>query len=538
MLCSVVGVLAHLKRHRLFSAAAAIALITAPAAVGAGGDRIVGGSPAGPGEYPAQGLLVLDTNADGTAEGLCGGTLVGTRYFLTAAHCVTDDFGLPHSSSDLFVMLGDHDLRPPNTFSNVQIFERAVGYNPMTHQNDLAMLRLAGPALQEPMRVIRLDEAAKWAPGTQARIVGWGSTTEGGPPSDVLLEANVPIRADGDCGLYGSAFDPATMLCAAPPGGGTDTCEGDSGGPLMVDDGAGGLVLAGVTSWGNGCAQADYPGIYVRLGAPALNQWVMDRHPRASLSVPGQVHSRQPVTLTATSFFPPTSSATAFYRWDLDGDGNYAEGQGPGITWIFDSGGAISIGVRVSRGIDQVTARQTIRVNGTPTILAADRQYAVREGSQIRLRGSGADPEGQPVTFGWDFDGDETYETPGAAPLFSAARLDGPLDHVVGFRACDTVGGCATDTALVAILNVPPRVDGGRNRTVKRGRRLSFRIRIRDPGIRERFRVRWTCGNGVRGSGRTVRCRYRRIGLFAIRIAVTDGDEGRGTDVVRVRVRR
>ena len=47
------------------------------------------------------------------------------------------------------------------------------------------------------------------------------------------------------------------MICAAVPGGGKDACQGDSGGPLVVDG-----KLAGIVSWGVGCAEPQYPGVY------------------------------------------------------------------------------------------------------------------------------------------------------------------------------------------------------------------------------------------------------------------------------------
>jgi trypsin len=47
------------------------------------------------------------------------------------------------------------------------------------------------------------------------------------------------------------------MICAGVPGGGKDACQGDSGGPLVVDG-----QLVGIVSWGVGCAEADFPGVY------------------------------------------------------------------------------------------------------------------------------------------------------------------------------------------------------------------------------------------------------------------------------------
>jgi hypothetical protein len=243
-----------------------------------------------------------------------------------------ENTGLAYPVSQFSVRLGstDRDAGQQFTFSAL---DRNAAYDPDALTNDTALFTLTdpAPAADEPMRLVTTGETPLWSAGRQATLIGWGVTdTDSGQDSEALLEATAPMRSDTDCGTaYGTEFDAGTMVCAGD--GHTDTCQGDSGGPMMVSDGAF-LILAGITSWGEGCADPSFPGVYTRLGAPVLNKWVRDRVPMARATVsdttpePGQA-----VTFTGTtqnaSLNPVTFTDLA---WDFDSDGTIdAHGANP-----------------------------------------------------------------------------------------------------------------------------------------------------------------------------------------------------------------
>jgi secreted trypsin-like serine protease len=329
--------------------------------------RIIHGHPAAAGEYPAQGVLSQ------TGLGfICGGTLVSNRYFLTAAHCVTDEnTGLALPESQFSVRLGnnDRDAGQQFTFSDL---DRNSAFDPNTLDNDTALFTLStpAPAADEPLRLVTTGEDPLWSPGRQATIIGWG-VTETGSDSQALLETTAPMRNDGDCfnayltdDRVHSEFNPATMVCAGE--GSTDTCQGDSGGPMMVSDGSF-LILAGITSWGIGCAEAAHPGVYTRLGAPAINKWVRDRVPMARATVsdtspqPGQAvtftGSTQNAALHPVSFTDLT--------WNF-GDGTAtAHGASPSHTYAA-AGSYVARLTASTTGDDVAVAKVRVNVATPP----------------------------------------------------------------------------------------------------------------------------------------------------------------------------
>jgi secreted trypsin-like serine protease len=305
--------------------------------------RIVGGTTAEAGEYPWQ-VAVLKTQGQ-SLYFICGGTLMADRRVVTAAHCTS---GAP---SSLKVLVGTQRLSSGGSILNVSSYADHPSYSSSTNRFDAAVLELATSGIAaggETLSLIGQEGSANdalWAPGKLLAISGWGSTSEGGSVSDQLREAEVPRVADSTCGQsdhYGSAFDPATMVCAGFDAGGVDTCQGDSGGPLAAStqdplpasaNDPSQWRLTGITSWGDGCARPKKPGVYTRVAAPAIRNWILGTTSLFTLNVslsgtgsgkvtsnPGGINclpdcsfgytSGTNVTLTATA-----DSGSAFTGW-------------------------------------------------------------------------------------------------------------------------------------------------------------------------------------------------------------------------------
>ncbi|MBX7549234.1 serine protease [Streptomyces sp. NPDC004232] len=233
------------------AAAAATTLLASPTA-SAAPQPIVGGTTTTTAAYP---FVMQITDASGNQ--FCGGTLVAANKVVTAAHCMAGE-----SASSVRVVGGRTFLNGTDgTVSNVSKIWTNPNYTDATQGNDVSVLTLSTSMPYTAAKYVSASDTGVYGAGASARILGWGTTSENGSSSNQLRTATVPLVADSSCkSSYGSDFVQSDMVCAGYASGGTDTCQGDSGGPLLI-----GGVLAGITSWGEGCAEAGYPGVYTRL---------------------------------------------------------------------------------------------------------------------------------------------------------------------------------------------------------------------------------------------------------------------------------
>ncbi|MFD5630811.1 S1 family peptidase [Streptomyces sp. NPDC127072] len=233
------------------AAAATTALLGAPGAVAAP-QPIVGGTTTTTTAYP----FVMQIT-DASQNQFCGGTLVSATKVVTAAHCMVGE-----TTSSVRVVGGRTYLNGTNgTVSRVSKIWINPGYTDATNGDDVAVLTLSTAMSYTPASYVTSSQTGVYATGATARVLGWGTTSANGSSSNQLRTATVPIVSNTSCASsYGSDFIAGDMVCAGYSSGGVDTCQGDSGGPLLI-----GGVLAGITSWGEGCAEAGYPGVYTRL---------------------------------------------------------------------------------------------------------------------------------------------------------------------------------------------------------------------------------------------------------------------------------
>lgn len=227
--------------------------------------RVVGGFTADECEYPWV-VLVVAVNS------ICGGSILDSRHIMTAAHCVKDRLtNIPVSLNVVRVRIGSSSVSMAPQFQVINITTHP-SHDPVTKINDIAVLTLAQDLVfSDCVRPICLpQEGSDPKLADFCVVAGWGVTNVAAPNSiPYLQEAELPIVDQELCQRrYGSAKVNEQTFCAGDYyRGGVDSCQGDSGSPLMCKEG-GRFVAHGLVSNGYGCALATYPGIYTRVAHP------------------------------------------------------------------------------------------------------------------------------------------------------------------------------------------------------------------------------------------------------------------------------
>lgn len=218
--------------------------------------RIVGGTVVDISQHPYQ--LSLQQGS----QHICGATIISNKWVASAAHCVS-------LSGSVYRLHAGSNNKYKGVYYPVKQIIRHQSYDDLTNDYDIALLEVDGEIrFNDRIQPVKLAEK-ELTSGVMVNVTGWGAVKSGGNESPLLRGVTVPIVDRKTCkNKYKYILNITDrMICAGYMEGGKDSCQGDSGGPLTANG-----TLYGIVSWGNGCAQPSYPGVYTNVAD--LRWWI------------------------------------------------------------------------------------------------------------------------------------------------------------------------------------------------------------------------------------------------------------------------
>ncbi|XP_072553563.1 trypsin [Salminus brasiliensis] len=226
--------------------------------------RIIGGY--APAPYSIKYIVSIQSVV---GQHFCGGTLINKYWVLTAAHC-------NKGAGNMRIVAGDYSL---SVYEGTEQYRTPSAliphpqYNKTSNDADIMLIKLQTPVvLNSYVSTAPLPrQGSTMAEGRVCRVSGWGFTSPSGGIPTSLRTVTLPIVSNSRCNSPDSFNGTITdsMICAGYAAGGKDACSGDSGGPLVCE----GRVY-GIVSWGNSCADPQYPGVYTAV--PRFRKWIDD----------------------------------------------------------------------------------------------------------------------------------------------------------------------------------------------------------------------------------------------------------------------
>lgn len=211
-------------------------------------------------------LRYRETNTTGYLH-KCAGVIYSERVVITAAQCLLD---LTEETKLLVVGAANTRNGTDGLVYPVANWTHHPQFDTIMVDYDIGLIFLdaALDLSNAGLGIVEL-RPERPAAGREATVVGWGYREEWGPSSPHLEQVHVPIVSSEQCNqIYGTGEVTERMICAGDvEQGGRDACQGDTGGPLIIDE-----QLVGLVSWGRGCGRVGYPSVYTFV--PSLKTWI------------------------------------------------------------------------------------------------------------------------------------------------------------------------------------------------------------------------------------------------------------------------
>jgi secreted trypsin-like serine protease len=249
-----------MRRTKILAVALAAAVLAVPAAAQArpapvteGPVAIVGGEDA-----PEAYSFMASFQSPG-GDHFCGATLIAPTWAITAAHCADGDPAQVRIGS----LSTDQGGEVRKVIKQIKHPDYDVDGKPTS---DLALLQLDQPSTKTPAERLPASSPV----GTTVRLIGWGRTSNDGPDPDTLQQVDMKR-------LKRSACENVTVgdLCLDDPARlETSACNGDSGGPAIVQGKDGVWRLLGATSRWGGTGGGNCVGSSVYTSVPYFHRWI------------------------------------------------------------------------------------------------------------------------------------------------------------------------------------------------------------------------------------------------------------------------
>ncbi|XP_001976085.3 trypsin eta [Drosophila erecta] len=229
--------------------------------------RIIDGTTVDIARHPYIASLRYRRDEESSYKHECAGVIISEHALVTSAQCL---HGLP-AETKLQAVLGANTRNGTDGFIYpVANWTHHPNYDPVTVDNDVGVLLLDTALNLTQFGISSIGiRPERPAVGRLATVAGWGYREEWGPSSYNLEQAQVPVVSSEQCSaIYGAGEITERMICAGYVAeGGSDACQGDTGGPLVIDG-----QLVGLVSWGRGCGRPNYPTVYCHVGSFA--DWI------------------------------------------------------------------------------------------------------------------------------------------------------------------------------------------------------------------------------------------------------------------------
>nr|CAD7441820.1 unnamed protein product [Timema bartmani] len=230
--------------------------------------KIYNGEKAESGDYPF--LVAIEHTWFGQ---FCGGSVLNEYWVITAAHCFMEE-----KAPDIVqVRAGSLEIDEGGTVHKAeQIIVHNKFSEPFLYDNDITLIKVKNRLDENPyVTFVNLPTSHTkiLKSGVKVYAAGWGITSSNrlsGFRSNILLKVTLNILDHNKCAkaAFFKRYQDAdlkltnNMICTQTIG--KDTTAGDSGGPLLLREGAN-MTLVGIVSFGEGTGKLGDPGVYTKV---------------------------------------------------------------------------------------------------------------------------------------------------------------------------------------------------------------------------------------------------------------------------------